>query len=305
MELKKASRKKVKIRMSVAAPTGFGKTIASLLIAYGITQDWDKIAVIDTENESASLYSDHKLKTGFKIGEFNTIPLRPPFTPEKFTEAIKVCENAGMEVIILDSVTHVWNGEGGLLDSNNQLGGSFQSWAKTTPRYQKWLNSILHSTCHVITTNRKKQGYSMTQEGGKTKVEKMGMDDQIRDGYDYEMTIAFDIINNKHLAEASKDRTGLFSGLPEFIITEETGKKIKAWCEKGIEAVVEVDEPVKIEPMVLTKTITVDPDKKLRACKNIADLQIAYKSLSVADQTAFASVKDEMKIKLTPAKQTA
>ena len=245
MELKKAKRSQVKIRMSVAAPTGFGKTIAALLIAFGITKDWDKIAVIDTENESASLYADHVIKkTNYHIGEFQTIPMQPPYTPEKFSEAIKICEDAGMEVIILDSITHVWKGEGGLLESNNQLGGSFQSWAKTTPRYQKWLNSILHSSAHIITTNRKKQGYNVITDGGKTKVEKVGMEDEIRDGYDYEMTVAFEIINNQHLCMASKDRTGLFSGIPEFVITEETGELIKDWCGKGISALprVEVDQ---------------------------------------------------------------
>jgi hypothetical protein len=65
------------------------------------------------------------------------------------------------------------------------------------------------------------------------KVEKKGMEDEIRDGYDYEMTIAFEIVNDKHLALASKDRTRLFDLRPEFIITEETGKQILEWCESG------------------------------------------------------------------------
>jgi hypothetical protein len=229
MELKKATRKKVKLRLSIAAPTGFGKTYSALLMAFGITKDWEKIAVIDTENESASLYSD--------LGNYFTIQLAPPYTPEKYTEAIRACENAGMEVIIIDSITHVWQGEGGLLESNDLLGGNkFQNWAKTTPRYQKWLSSILHSKCHVITTMRKKQAYSIIQDGAKTKVEKQGMEDQIRDGYDYEMTIAFELINDKHLARSSKDRTRLFDCKPEFIITPETGKSILDWCNSGVSA---------------------------------------------------------------------
>jgi len=183
MQLKKAERKKVKIRMSLSSPTGFGKTMSALLIAYGMTNDWNKIAVIDTENESASFYSNHKVPgSDFIIGEFQTLPLSPPFTPERYSEAIKVCEDAGIEVVIIDSITHVWKGQGGLLESNNQLGGRYQDWAKTTPRYQKWLDSILQSKCHVITTARKKQAYSMVQDGNRTKVEKQGMEDEIRDG---------------------------------------------------------------------------------------------------------------------------
>lgn len=223
--------------MSVASPTGFGKTVSALMIAYGITGDWDKIGLIDTENQSGSLYANHLLPTGFTIGAFKTIQLSPPYTPEKYQEAIKACEDAAMEVVIIDSITHVWQGQGGLLEFNDSLGGNkFQNWAKTTPRYQKWLDSILQSKCHVITTNRKKQGYALINEGGRSKVEKQGLEDQIRDGYDYEMTIAFEIINDAHMVRAAKDRTSMFINNPEFVITPKIGAQIKAWCEMGVDA---------------------------------------------------------------------
>jgi len=227
MELKKAERKRVKLRLNIASPSGYGKTYSALLIAYGITKNWKSIAVIDSENDSASLYA--------YLGEYQTLLLAPPFTPDRYIQAIKVCEDAGMEVIIIDSITHVWKGAGGILEYQNALGGRYQDWAKATPLYQKWLNAILQSKCHVITTNRKKQGYNMITEGNKTKVEKAGLDDEIRDGYEYEMTISLEIINDKHMAKASKDRTGLFSGKPEFIITSDTGKQILQWCNQGAE----------------------------------------------------------------------
>lgn len=237
MELKKATRKKVKLRLSISSPTGFGKTASALILAHGMGYDWDKIAVIDTENGSASLYSNHTLPNGYFIGEFYTIPLEPDYTPEKYEQAIDLCEKSGIEVIIIDSATHVWNGKGGLLEYNTSLGSnSFQNWAKTTPRYQTWLSKILNSKCHVITTMRKKQAYALVEDGnGKKKVEKQGMEDQIRDGFDYEMTIAFEIISDTHLAKVSKDRSSLFDGKPEFIITEEAGKKIMDWCNAGID----------------------------------------------------------------------
>jgi hypothetical protein len=140
-----------------------------------------------------------------------------------------------MELIIIDSITHIWKGTGGILEYQNALGGRYQDWAKATPLYQKWLNKILQSQCHIITTNRKKQAYNLVTEGNKTKVEKAGLDDEIRDGYEYEMTLAFEIINDKHMARASKDRTGLFVNLPEFVITPETGKMILHWCQSGVE----------------------------------------------------------------------
>lgn len=264
MQFKKATRQKVKLRLSIASPTGFGKTYSALLLAYGITNDWNKIAVVDTENESASLYSD--------LGEYNTVSLGPPFTTQKYIDAIKLCESEEMEVIIIDSITHVWKGEGGLLEYQNALGGRYQDWAKATPLYQKWLNAILHSSCHVITTMRKKQAYALVTENGKNKVEKKGMEDEIRDGYDYEMTIAFEIVNDKHLTTASKDRTRLFDGKPEFIINESTGNMIKDWCDSGIDIKTEVKEAI----------------EKLGNCDSVDDLKLFKETLAayvITDET--------------------
>jgi len=227
MKLLTASRKKVKIKMNIASPSGFGKTYSALLLGYGITGDWEKIAVIDTENDSASLYSH--------LGAFKTLRLDAPYSPDRYIQAIDTCEKAGMELVIIDSITHIWKGTGGILEYQNALGGRYQDWAKATPLYQKWLNRVLQSNCHIITTNRKKQAYNLVTEGNKTKVEKAGLDDEIRDGYEYEMTLAFEIINDKHMARASKDRTGLFVNLPEFVISPETGKMILHWCQSGEE----------------------------------------------------------------------
>ena len=225
MQLVTAQRKRAKIRMNIASPSGFGKTYSSLLVAFGICQDWEKIGVIDTENDSASLYSH--------LGRYKTLRLDAPYTPDRYVEAINTCEEEGIEVIIIDSITHVWKGTGGVLEFQNQLGGKYQDWAKATPLYMKFLNAILNSRCHVITTNRKKQGYNMITGGTSTKVEKAGLDDEIRDGYEYEMTLAFEIINDNHLARASKDRTCMFANVPEFVIGIHTGTKIIEWCNSG------------------------------------------------------------------------
>ena len=101
----------------------------------------------------------------------------------------------------------------------------------------------MHSPCHVITTMRKKQAYAIIQEGNKSKVEKKGLEDEIRDGYDYEMTVAFEITNENNMCRASKDRTGLFTGKPEFIITSQTGVDIRQWCETGEEVAHQAPSP--------------------------------------------------------------
>ncbi len=121
MQLQQAQRQQVKLRIGLSGPSGFGKTYSALLLAKGITNDYKKIVVIDTENGSASLYSH--------LGSYNTITIRAPFTPEKYISAIEICEEAKMKVIIIDSITHEWSGAGGCLEIQDQLGGRFQDWA--------------------------------------------------------------------------------------------------------------------------------------------------------------------------------
>ena len=223
MNIQKAQKQKVKLRIGISSPSGFGKTYSALLMAFGMTQDWSKIAVIDTENGSANLYAE--------MGEYNTLNLEAPYSPERYIEAVKTCEKASMEVIIIDSITHEWNGKGGCLQIHDQLGGRFQDWSKITPRHQAFIDAILASSCHVITTVRKKIDYSMDKDAnGRTKVVKVGLKDITREGFDFEMTTFFEIINDNHLVIASKDRTNLFSGKPEFKISSNTGKLLVKWC---------------------------------------------------------------------------
>lgn len=228
MELRKATRKKAKIRLGLSAVSGGGKTYSALLTAKGLCGDWSKVAIIDSENSSADLYAH--------LGEFNVLPLSAPFAPEKYIDAIKACEKAGMEVIIIDSITHEWDGKGGCLEIVEGLGGRYQDWAKVTPRHQNFIDAITQSPVHIITTVRRKQDYEMTKEtSGKIKVEKAGLREITREGFEYELTINLEM-DIRHNATASKDRTGLFMGKPAFIPNEDTGRLIAGWCEQGEEA---------------------------------------------------------------------
>lgn len=223
MEIRKVAKQKSKLRIGLSGTSGSGKTYSALLLASGLAS-WDKVCIIDTENGSADLYED--------LGEYNVIPLLAPYKPERYIEAIKSCEEAGMEVIIIDSITHEWDGEGGCLEIVDQLGGKYQDWGKVTPRHQKFINTILQSKCHILTTVRRKQDYEMIKVGDRTKVEKKGLKEITREGFEYELTLNFNIEQN-HLATASKDRTGMFMDQPEFIITAGVGKRLKDWAEKG------------------------------------------------------------------------
>ena len=148
MSLKQANKGNVKLRIGLSGPSGSGKTFSALLLAYGITKDWTKISVIDSENGSSHLYAH--------LGPYNVLQLEDDFHPAKYINAIKTCEKASMEVIIIDSITHEWKGRGGCIDVYNKLGGRFQDWKKVTPVHQAFIDSILNSSCHVITTVRRK-----------------------------------------------------------------------------------------------------------------------------------------------------
>ena len=225
MQLQTASRKRAKIKMALQGPSGSGKTYSALLLAFGLCADWTKVAVIDTENHSAELYAH--------LGPYNTVSLKAPFSPEKYMEAVQLCERAGIQVIIIDSISHEWDGSGGILDVHaGMAGNSFTNWGKLTPRHNAFIQAILQSSCHIIGTIRSKQDYVLSERNGKVVPEKVGLKGVTRDGMDYEFTLVFDI-DIKHHATASKDRTGLFSGKPEFQITTETGKSILTWCNTG------------------------------------------------------------------------
>lgn len=277
MQLRKATRQKAKIRLGLSAVAGGGKTFSALLIAKGMCGDWSKVALIDTENGSGDLYCH--------LGDYNVLSLQAPYAPEKYVEAIKACENAGMEVIIIDSITHEWDGKGGCLEIVDQLTqgsshkNSYIAWGKVTPRHQAFIDSILQSKCHVITTVRRKQDYEMTKgNDGKVKVEKAGLKEITREGFEYELTVNLELDHGHH-ATASKDRTGLFSGKPEFIPTEATGQMIMEWCENGVDPAIEINEAI----------------GKLANCNTVDDLKMFKEtvSINVANSEAFKNAGRE------------
>lgn len=236
MALRKAQRKAAKIKLGLSSPSGGGKTYSALLIAKGIAGDWDKVAVIDTENGSADLYSH--------LGDYNVLTLNAPYSPQRYIEAIHECEAAGMDVIIIDSITHEWTGVGGCLEmqqiavEKQRVKNSYTAWNEISPLHQRFIDAILQSNCHIITTVRSKTDYLMVNESGKNSIQKVGMAQVTRDGFEFELTVSLDLDVN-HRAVVSKDRTRLFEGRPAFVPSEETGRIIKEWCESGADRVSE------------------------------------------------------------------
>ena len=207
-KFQKAQRKKSRLRLALAGPAGSGKTYSALLIAFGIGnwlkdrygKDHGRVAMLDTERGSGELYAH--------LGEYDVCEITSPFTPDKYIDAIHEAEREGYSIIIIDSLSHAWAGEGGLLDIHGHIadrsGNSWAAWRKVTPKHNQLVEAMLQSPCHIIATMRSKMEYVQVSENGKTVIKKVGMNPIQRDGVEYEFTLFLDPVSYTHLTLPTK-----------------------------------------------------------------------------------------------------
>ncbi|WP_421547395.1 ATP-binding protein [Pseudomonas sp. QD4] len=286
---KKAERKQAKLRLALAGPSGSGKTYSALLMATGLG---GRIAVIDTEHGSASLYAD--------IADFDAMELHAPYSPERYIDAINAAEQAGYDTLIIDSYSHEWTGSGGCLELNETVahqkfrGNTWAAWNETTPRHRKLTDKILTSSLHIICTMRSK---TETVQGEGKKILKLGMKSEQRDGTDYEFTVVLDLTHDGHTATASKDRTKLFDQ-PE-LISEDTGKRLLNWLNSGI------------SPEERAKELLVDAIADIHQALDMAALESAYNAGRVIVhgfdnlKPALVAAKEIRKAELNKGRQSA
>ena len=226
MAFTKATKQNATIKLAITGPSGSGKTYSALLIAKGLG---GKTALLDTEYGSASLYAD--------FFDFDTWDELDPsgFPPEYFIRVIKAAEEAGYQNLIIDSLSHEWNGRGGCLELADTIGktkyrgNSYVAWGEVTPRHNKLVEAIVGAKINIIVTMRAKAEYVLNKDekSGKSTPQKVGLGSVQRDGMDYEFTVMFEIDRDSHIAIAGKDRTSLFRD--PVLISEDTGKRIAAW----------------------------------------------------------------------------
>jgi hypothetical protein len=291
MQIRKATRRKAKLRLGLVAASGAGKTYSALQLAFGLG---GKIGMIDTEHGSGDLYAN--------LGDYDIITLSAPYTVDKYRRAIAAFEAEGYDVIIIDSLSHAWAGDGGLLDKQGKIAdsgkaqNSFAAWRQITPEHNQLVETLLQSPAHIIATMRAKTEYVLeTNDKGKQVPRKIGLAPVQRDGMEYEFTVVMDIDAN-HVASASKDRTGTLDG-QFFKITDRTGRELLEWLESGAEA--------------LPSPVTLACDL-LRSATNGPEFKAIWNSnwqgwrdlMSEADWQTVLAVKDELIATFAPPKES-
>ena len=251
--IRKAERKQAPVRINLTGLSGSGKTMNALFIAFGLTdpalppdERWSKILLIDSENGSGELYVNtiidlqnaKGITEAFHIGEYAYLRIDPPFTPELYIEAMAAAEQFGAEIVIVDSASHEWSGQGGCLEIVDQIKRTAKNkwtdpWGQVTPRHTKFIEKVLRCKSHVIITTRRKGDYVEQERDGRKKIEKVGTKEIQREGFEYEFTTVLDFDRETHFAIAEKDRTGLFSTSAPFRVTPDTGVKIRDWNLSG------------------------------------------------------------------------
>ena len=237
IDFKEVTRAKSKARIAVVGPSGSGKTVSSLYLAYGITGDWSKVALIDTEHERGRFYAE---RSDLNTGKFLYASMQPPYTPDKYIDYVHSAAKAVGEngVVIVDSFSHCWNNEGGLLDIKAEIAkkpgkNDYSAWDEAGKIQNNLVNAILSENCHTIVTMRTKMAYAMElNDKGKNVPVKIGLEPVQRDNVEYEFDMCFQI-DRQHIACLSKDTTFLDNWTG--VITPELGKQLGEWLDEGVD----------------------------------------------------------------------
>lgn len=251
MQVETAQREKLKIPIMLSGASGSGKTTSALLLAYGIVSKmfpdlegnelWEKIGVIDTEGRR-SLFLVGREFNGLDIGNFKLLDLDQynNFSADMYEQAFDLLIDQGCEVVIIDSVSHNWEGNGGMIQAVDKLGGKFSDWGKVKPQEVKFQKLLKSNKAFVISTARVKQDYAMeTNEKGKVVPRKIGLRIIQKDSLEYELGISIRI-DQGAIAYPMKDNTGIFD-TPK-IIEVEDGEKIFEWANNGVDVLKLKDE---------------------------------------------------------------
>lgn len=228
---RQATKQQSRLRLTLDGPAGSGKTYTALRFAHAlIAQFGGRIALVDTERGSASKYAGDA-PDGI-VWAFDVLELTN-FSPERYTEAILEAGRSGYSVLILDSLSHAWEGVGGALELKQRAGEAWSAWRHVTPIHNRMVDAILQAPCHVITTMRSRMEYVQeADERGRVSIRKVGLAPIQRPGMEYEFDLVCDL-DWSHILTVSKSRCSAVADLkierpgPEFM------RPVIAWLAAG------------------------------------------------------------------------
>jgi hypothetical protein len=226
----RATRKQLKLRMALCGPTGAGKTRSALRIAKYLGQ---RIAVIDSENRSASKYVGCPDVPDFDVLELDS------FAPKTYVDAIHDAEREGYDVIIVDGISQAWNGKDGALEmvdkaaKRSQTGNSFTAWRDITPLHNQFVDAMVRCKAHLIVTMRSKTEWVLEEnERGKKVPRKIGMAPEQRNGVEFEFDVVGDLDTDHNLL-ITKTRCDALDGAMINKPGRDVAEMLSAWLEKG------------------------------------------------------------------------
>jgi len=212
-----ATREQSRLRMTIDGPAGSGKTFTALRFAHALG---GRIALLDTERGSASKYAGEApdgIPWAFDVAELTR------FSPEDYTRTIELAGKSGYNVLIIDSLSHAWEGQGGALELKQKAGDSWSAWRNITPIHNRMVDAVLQSPCHIITTMRSRMEYVQeADDRGRVTIRKVGLSPIQRPGMEYEFDIVCDM-DYQHILSVSKSRCSAVADLrierpgPEFM----------------------------------------------------------------------------------------
>jgi hypothetical protein len=236
----KATKKKLRARIALDGPAGSGKTYTALRFAFALAGNGGRVAVIDTEHRSASKYqgeSPDGVPWEFDVCEMEY------YSPSAYTQVVKEAGNQGYNVLVIDSLSHGWEGTGGALDlvdkKSNKGGSNYFAWRDVTPLHREMIETILASPCHVVATIRTKTAYEVDQDEKtkKVRVTKVGTKPVQREGMEYEFDVVGDL-DLEHILVISKSRCSALDGKWAVKPAGDFIRPLIEWLGRG------VDEPM-------------------------------------------------------------
>lgn len=279
INIRKARREGARLVIGIAGISGSGKTYSALQLAYGMANfDASKIGFIDTENKRGSLYADTLVDGHGEVQQFYIGDLEPPFTPQRYADSIKAFQDAGVEVLVIDSISHEYEGTGGVLEMREPLPGKVgkrDNFAKA--EHKKMMNTLLQSNMHVIVCVRAREKVELKKEGGNTVYIPLGVQPICEKNFMFEMTASlmmWDEGKSQQVLKCGSELRPILGRQTDYI-TSADGKALRDW----------VDGAKQLDPLVEAAR----SDLKLVCEQGLAALTAAWKKLPATTRKAISA----------------